>query len=49
MTKQRPRARESVRILLLQRKAQELQRRARYRRTGRVVLGVADGGGLLEW
>jgi hypothetical protein len=47
--KQRPRARESVRVLLLQRKAQELQRRAGHRRASRVVLGIAHGGGLLEW
>jgi len=49
MTKQRPRARESVRILLLQRKAQELQGRAGHRRARRVVPGTVDGGGLLEW
>jgi hypothetical protein len=48
-TKQRPRARESMRVLLLQRKAQELQGRAGHRRPGRVVLGIAHGGGLSEW
>jgi hypothetical protein len=38
-----------MRVFLLQRKAQELQRRTGHRRAGRVVLGTVDGGGLLEW
>ena len=45
---QRCRARESVRVFVLQSEAQGREERAGYGDTGGVVSGVVDGGGLFE-